>query len=249
MILFRPLIRYADFNGRASRAEYWLFAALQGLWYVLLIGLAVGAMGQSDMNHASTGALIALGLIGLSAIALIVPNYAVLVRRLHDSGRGAIWLCLLLPSVLCSVIAIATVLTAVSAVGLGASRDAFVGTALAGLGAAGFLGLIGGGCQILLFALIMLPGTPGENDFGPDPRDPSSHYGDCSGGTGLDDARLEVLFAEAKRATGLADTQPQPSYGLGTGRVETLPPQRVAPNWNTPAGHNAIAPVFGRRRA
>lgn len=237
MILFRPLIRYADFRGRASRSEYWLFGLLQGFWYALLIGLATISMGQGDPAGATTGVLTAFGLILLSIFALVIPNYAVLTRRLHDSGRGAIWLCLMLPNILSSVMTLGTIGTAVSAVGMGASREAFVATALAGLGAAGLLGLIGMGCQGVLVILTLLPGTRGENPFGPDPRDPTRRYGG-DGASSLDEARLDALFAEAKRANGAADAPYKPVFDFGPGPGGAAPSNGVTP-----------APTFGRRGA
>lgn len=250
MIMFRPLIRYADFKGRASRSEYWLFAVLQGFWYALLIGLAMGSMGQGDTDNGTVGVTVAFSLIVLSIAALIVPNYAVLVRRLHDSGRGAIWLCLMLPSVLSSVMTIGTIFTAFSAVGMGASREAFVGTALAGLGAAGLLSIIGMVCQLVLFVLTLLPGTRGENGFGPDPRDPDQRYGGGSS-PGLDEARLDALFAEAKRARGIDDAPYKPvfDFGPGPGTSAPAPAQRAPVDWGGPAATNGItpAPPFGRR--
>jgi len=250
MILFRPLIRYADFKGRASRSEYWLFGLLQGFWYFLLIGLATISMGHSDTDKATVGVLIAFGLICVSILGLIVPNYAVLTRRLHDSGRGAIWLCLILPSVLSSIMTMGTIVTAVSAVGMGASRDAFLGTALAGLGAAGLLGLFGMIGQVILFVLTLLPGTRGENNFGPDPRDPSQRYVGGSGSS-LDEARLDALFAEAKRAGGGAEAPYKPvfDFGPGPGAPAPAPAPRAPVDWGGPAPSNGInpAPTFGRR--
>ena len=257
MILFRPLIRYADFQGRASRSEYWLFAVLQGFWYALLIGLATISMGHGDPQKASTGVLIAFGLIVASMIALICPNYAVLTRRLHDSGKGAIWLCLMLPSVLSAVMTVGTIATAIGSVGLGASREAFVGTALAGLGAAGLLGVVGYVGQLILFVLTLLPGSKGDNAFGADPRDPSQRYGGGLGGSTLDEARLDALFAEAKRANGMSDEPYKPIFDFGPGPAQPAPaPVQRAPvnpqaGWNRPAVANGLtpAPVFGKRRS
>ena len=253
MILFRPLIRYADFKGRASRSEYWLFAVLQGFWYALLIGLATISMGHGYPQTASTGVLVAFGLIVASVVGLIVPNYAVLVRRLHDSARGAIWLVLILPSALSLFMIVGTVATAVGSVGLGASREAFVGMALTGLGAAGLLGLIGWLCQLILFVLTLMPGTKGENGFGPDPRDPSQRYGGGLGGSPLDEARLDELFAEARRANAMSDEPYKPIFEFGPGPAQPAPTpvQRALVDWRTPASTNGVtpAPVFGRRRA
>lgn len=275
MPMFRPLIRYADFRGRASRTEYWLFAILQGLWYGLLVGLCLTAMGSGESSQATPGVLIAFGLILLSLVALVVPNYAVLVRRLHDSGRGAVWLCLILPGLFSSMLTIGTIVTAVGAVGMGASREAFVGTALAGLGAAGLLSMLGMVCQLVLFVLTLLPGTRGPNRFGPDPRDPGAFDG--GGARGLyDENRMDEIFAQAKReregeykpvfdfgpgpqqaqprmqaheahAQGQPQFQPQGRYA----QPEQAAPPPAQPDWGRPAWDPGVAPSrpFGRRQS
>jgi len=70
------LEKYAEFNGRASRPEFW--------WFVLLcfiVNIIGGAVFRSWINS----------LIGL---ALFVPSIAVGSRRLHDIGKSG-WLQLL----------------------------------------------------------------------------------------------------------------------------------------------------------
>ena len=70
--------KYADFNGRARRSEYWYFVLFN-----FLIGTAVG---------------VVTGLIGIDwlsyiySVALLVPGIAVGVRRLHDIGKSGWWL-------------------------------------------------------------------------------------------------------------------------------------------------------------
>jgi len=67
---------YANFEGRARRAEYWYFyllsliisLILQGVDY--LIGTEIGILG------------------GIYSLAIIVPTIAVMVRRLHDTGKS-----------------------------------------------------------------------------------------------------------------------------------------------------------------
>jgi uncharacterized membrane protein YhaH (DUF805 family) len=73
---FQTLRKYADFSGRASRQEFWLFFA-----FVLIANAAARIVGMMFG--------MGLGLSGLVGLVLIVPQIAVAVRRLHDVGRGA----------------------------------------------------------------------------------------------------------------------------------------------------------------
>lgn len=67
--------KYADFNGRAKRPEYWWFAL-----FTLLASLVLGAI--------SEGASVAF------SFATLLPSLAVGSRRLHDTNRSG-WLQLL----------------------------------------------------------------------------------------------------------------------------------------------------------
>ena len=93
--------RYAQFNGYASRSEYWwvaLFNALVGLGiYVLLfmvVGLGGALGGSSDDvgTGAGIGMVVVLLLYFAYAIATFIPGLALTVRRLHDSGKSGLWL-------------------------------------------------------------------------------------------------------------------------------------------------------------
>ena len=79
------LKKYADFTGRAQRAEYWFFT-LFSLLFFLALSLVDGAVG---LFNAAYG----LGLLGgLFVLAMIIPSIAVSVRRLHDTSRSGWWL-------------------------------------------------------------------------------------------------------------------------------------------------------------
>jgi len=67
--------KYADFNGRASRPEFWW-------WFLFVVLLSVAAGMVSQM------------LSGLLSLAVLVPGLAVGARRLHDTDRSG-WLQLL----------------------------------------------------------------------------------------------------------------------------------------------------------
>jgi uncharacterized membrane protein YhaH (DUF805 family) len=70
--------KYADFSGRARRSEFW--------WYYLF-GVIVAIV--AELIDRAIGAPILSIIAGL---ALIVPNLAVGVRRLHDTSRTGWWL-------------------------------------------------------------------------------------------------------------------------------------------------------------
>ncbi len=72
------LKKYAEFNGRARRKEYWMF-----ILFNIIIALVLGAV---------SGMLDAQILVMLYSLAIIVPSLAVAVRRLHDTGRSGAWI-------------------------------------------------------------------------------------------------------------------------------------------------------------
>ena len=69
------LAKYADFNGRAARPEFWWFVLAQ-----FVVGMIL------NMVWSPLGALFSLG--------VLVPSLAAGSRRLHDTGKSG-WLQLL----------------------------------------------------------------------------------------------------------------------------------------------------------
>ncbi|MBP7650100.1 MAG: DUF805 domain-containing protein [Phenylobacterium sp.] len=100
-LMLQPLRRYADFNGRARRSEYWLFAL-----FVALVQMATGILSwfvggdlSEDAFATPASAIIALLYLGF-CLYIFVPSVAVSFRRLHDSGRTAWWMLLVLIPIL-----------------------------------------------------------------------------------------------------------------------------------------------------
>lgn len=85
----RFFTKYATFNGRASRSEFW--------WPLLMIWLVTQALGIiSWIFPALTIATAILSTIVF--IASITPFFAVATRRMHDVNLSGKWLWLLLGS-------------------------------------------------------------------------------------------------------------------------------------------------------
>lgn len=95
-----PLKRYAQFEGRANRREYWMFqlflllaATVVGA-LSLTVALVAGLVLEADSSWMAGITIGALALVGLLWLATIVPLIAVTVRRLHDCNQSG-WLYLL----------------------------------------------------------------------------------------------------------------------------------------------------------
>ena len=79
------LKKYAVFDGRATRKEYWYFT--------LFNFLAFFALTMIDSVIGSFNPEIGIGLFGgIYSLAVLTPYLAVSVRRLHDTDRSGWWL-------------------------------------------------------------------------------------------------------------------------------------------------------------
>ena len=76
--------KFANFNGRATRSEFWWFA----LFTYLLVGIPGWIAGATD---SSVVAWIFGTLSTLFGLVTIIPSLAVTWRRLHDTGRAGGW--------------------------------------------------------------------------------------------------------------------------------------------------------------
>lgn len=85
--------KYADFNGRSTRSEYWYFVLAVMLIFLLLAAVVGGLAYTSGMGNdgMSIGFMILLGLLGIFYLAIIIPSISVSVRRLHDTGKSGWW--------------------------------------------------------------------------------------------------------------------------------------------------------------
>jgi len=142
----RPLKKYADFSGRAPRAEYWWFYL--GMIVAYLVAMIIDS-------------LVGINLIGpyglftlILALGVIVPGLAATVRRLHDTNRSGWWI----------LIAVVPYFIMGVMMGMAAASGSTTGMASAGL--VGLIALAGG---IAMLVFMVLPGTKGDNRFGPDP--------------------------------------------------------------------------------
>ena len=148
----RPLQKYADFSGRAPRAEFW--------WYCLgIVVAAIVAMIIESILGLGSVFLMYGPITLLLLLGTFIPSLAAQVRRLHDTNRSGLWLlAFYVPYVaMLATMPNPTDPNAVTAPDMGSA-------ALTGL-----LGLVVLVLAIVLLIFLVLPGTKGDNRFGPDP--------------------------------------------------------------------------------
>jgi uncharacterized membrane protein YhaH (DUF805 family) len=84
------LSKYVTFTGRARRSEYW--------WFVLFASLVTLVASAIDF---SANIIVFQVIVGL---ALLLPELAVAVRRLHDTDRSGWWLFIVLVPVIGGIV-------------------------------------------------------------------------------------------------------------------------------------------------
>ena len=72
-----PLKRYADFEGRSGRKEYWMF-------HLVLLAISAVCVVLTGIGLA----MVASAVIVFAAFGLLIPYLAVQVRRFHDQDKS-----------------------------------------------------------------------------------------------------------------------------------------------------------------
>jgi len=142
--MLMPLRRYAEFSGRSRRKEYWMFLLFTALVAAVLVALLLAG--------------------GLPAMMAGDPN------GLAEDPGPIFWLGAGLLGLFILGIFIPSIAVAVRRFH---DRDMsgwwYLGFIV--LGAIPYIGII---ASIASFVIMCLPGTPGPNRFGPDPKDPAN---------------------------------------------------------------------------
>ena len=80
---------YVDFNGRASRSEYWYFVLFTVLFGLVLNICQTIALAVGHGPNSTAGAFTVIGY--LVNLAFFLPSLALFVRRMHDTNRSGWW--------------------------------------------------------------------------------------------------------------------------------------------------------------
>jgi uncharacterized membrane protein YhaH (DUF805 family) len=94
-----PLQRYADFQGRSRRMEYWMFSLFlflvffaRGIVFAILGGFTNYGEGGTSPFSGIAGVWVVVAI--LAYLAILIPSIAVQVRRFHDRDMSG-WFVLL----------------------------------------------------------------------------------------------------------------------------------------------------------
>ena len=187
-LMFQPLVKYVDFQGRARRSEFWLwvlFRIVLGMVTGAFVGTAVfSSLGplisnphmdpDVFMQHymASVGPIFPL--IQLINLGLLLPSIAVGVRRLHDIGRSGWWWCLPIAAAIVSII-LFVILGGAQIFSVAGHTDS-MSDAEGAKFAFGIMGtlllcmLLVLVAEIVMLVFYVTEGKRGPNRFGPDPK-------------------------------------------------------------------------------
>ncbi len=97
--------KYAEFDGRSRRKEYWMYVLFN-----VVAALVLGAIGGAGIAMSDNRGAFLFIPLGIYILAAIIPSLAVATRRFHDSGKSG-WLLLLL--IVLGVIPIVNIVTAI----------------------------------------------------------------------------------------------------------------------------------------
>jgi uncharacterized membrane protein YhaH (DUF805 family) len=79
------LRKYLVFGGRARRKEYWFFV-LFNIIIAMILAIIDSTIGT--LNPETRVGLFS----GIYSLAVLIPSFAVAIRRLHDTDRSGWWL-------------------------------------------------------------------------------------------------------------------------------------------------------------
>lgn len=83
---FDTMLRYFEFSGRSSRAQYWVYMLVVTVLFFAALYVDYEVLGYFRRGVSGFGPLTLFWFF-----IHIVPNITVTVRRLHDSGRSGWW--------------------------------------------------------------------------------------------------------------------------------------------------------------
>ena len=137
-------VRFLDINGRSNRPDFW-----HAFWINFVITSLLGMVSAGFLS-------------GLFGLAVIIPSFTVMTRRLHDSNRTMV---LAIVSHISGLIALAATVTFVVAI-LAAAGAGSTGMLGASLMAGAFGTVVAGVVTLYTLYVLVKPGDKTANNYG-----------------------------------------------------------------------------------
>lgn len=87
---FAVLKKYAGFSGRARRKEYWMFILIHVITIIALAAIDRAVFPGRGLTLIPPYDYPQM-ITSIYYVATLLPTLAVVVRRLHDTGRSGFW--------------------------------------------------------------------------------------------------------------------------------------------------------------
>ncbi|MDV6329778.1 DUF805 domain-containing protein [Asticcacaulis sp. 201] len=238
-LFLQPFVKYADFNGRARRAEYWQWFAFQSFAGVIF-----------EVLRLSGGNRFIVLFQGLFSLAILIPSIAVAVRRFHDTDRTGWWVILAPAAVIIALLVYFVSLGATFMTGLhhvnGGTPASEAWTSPHAIPPQIWILFAYMAPATVTFVFHILPGTQGSNRFGPDPKGDGSEVARVFEGPAHERATRESHDKGDAPHTPVFDFSP-----AGKTQMRTVAPVIESPAYPTrPTAPSSTAarPTFGKRR-
>ncbi len=85
------IVKYATFEGRAARSEFWYFSLFYALILLVFGGIGFALGGGSNFRAGNLRSFLPFVPLIIVVVTMIIPSIAVAVRRLHDRNMSGWW--------------------------------------------------------------------------------------------------------------------------------------------------------------
>ncbi len=161
--------KYSTFTGRSRRKEFWMFVLMNLLFSTLaklidqLLGLNLPGSGFMD------GGIINM----VYSLFVIVPTLSLTVRRFHDIGKsGWVYFRFMLAAIISTIVWVVLILMKAMKSGMSLDpEDIDLATMGQFLVPTMIYGLVILGIAIWSLVLMVRDSQPGENKYGPNPKE------------------------------------------------------------------------------
>lgn len=166
------LRQYVKFSGRATRQEYWSFILFSNVMtFVANLIIQLLCVCSTSIEIFSVGLMLLMAACVLLVFYLILPSYAVMVRRLHDVGWSGKWVLAMVVSFLFVMVGFVGMMVSLD-YEADAFTNAFTDASVSWAVIAGVSYVVMALISMLCFIVSLFDSQRGPNKYGPSRKYP-----------------------------------------------------------------------------